>query len=184
MSDKITFVIPSINRESLKNSVDSLIQQTNPNWECIIVYDGVDGKIFEDDRIKCLNIPKVGGYSSAHGMSGLVRNEALKIIKTSWVGFLDDDDTIDSNYVDILFNRYNDYDLVIWRMIYTDGVILPRTSEIKFGNVGISFCYKNKFENLFFDQNRDGEDFDFLRKISNKTKNFIFANEIMYKVNF
>jgi len=48
---KITFIIPSINRPSIVNSINSLSNQTNPNWECIIVYDGVEGIKFEDDRI-------------------------------------------------------------------------------------------------------------------------------------
>jgi hypothetical protein len=55
-------------------------------------------------------------------------------------------------------------------------------NELVFSNVGISFCYKNKFENLFFDNNRDGEDFDFLMKLQSLTTNFIITPEIFYNV--
>lgn len=183
MDNKITFIIPSIGRKSIKDSVDSLLLQTNNNWECIIIYDGVDGHYFDDLRIRYINIPKTGSNSSSHGMSGLVRNYGLKEVNTNWIGFLDDDDTIDSNYVQTLFEKYSSYDFVVWRMIYPDGRILPSRNKIEFGNVGISICYKNKFENLLFDTNRDGEDFDFIMKLNNLTSNYIFTSEIMYKIN-
>ena len=182
MEKKITFVIPSINRPSIINAVNSLLNQTNPNWECIIIYDGVDGFKFDDVRIKTVITEKIGGSSSFHGISGLVRNVGLNMVNTDWIGFLDDDDTLDSNYVHTLFTKYNDYDFVIWKMKYTNGLILPRGNSIQFGDVGISYCYKNKFENLRFDKNRDGEDFDFLIKLKSLTNNFIIAPEVYYNI--
>jgi hypothetical protein len=104
------------------------------------------------------------------------------MVKTDWIGFLDDDDTLDSNYVHTLFDKYTDYDFVIWKMKYTNGLILPRGNTIEFGDVGISYCYKNKFENLRFDKNRDGEDFDFLIKLKSLTNNFIIAPEVYYNI--
>ena len=95
MEKKITFVIPSINRPSIINAVNSLLNQTNPNWECIIIYDGVDGFKFDDVRIKTVITEKIGGSSSFHGISGLVRNVGLNMVNTDWIGFLDDDDTLD-----------------------------------------------------------------------------------------
>jgi glycosyltransferase involved in cell wall biosynthesis len=183
MEKKITFIIPSINRPSIINAVNSLLNQTNPNWVCIIIYDGVDGFKFDDDRIKIVVTEKLGGSSSFHGISGLVRNVGLNMVNTNWIGFLDDDDTLDSNYVHTLFNKYTDYDFVIWKMKYTNGIILPRGNTIKFGDVGISYCYKNKFENLRFDKNRDGEDFDFLLKLNSLSNNYIITPEILYKIN-
>lgn len=184
MNDKITFIIPSINRPTLQRSINSLINQTNPNWECIVIYDGVDGKDFEDKRIKVIKSPKIGLVGPNNGQSGLVRNIGLKECQTSWIGFLDDDDTLDSNYVDTLYKKYNNYDFVVWRMIYDTGLILPPMSlnKLIFSTVGISFCFKNKFKDLFFDRNRDGEDFDFLMKLQSSTSNFIITPEIFYKV--
>lgn len=184
MRNIITFIIPSIGRQSLNETLKSLLNQTNPNWECIIVYDGVTpNHICNDERIKFISIDKLGGNSSYHGMSGLVRNEGLKICDTEWIGFVDDDDTIDIHYVDTLFSEYVDYDFVIWKMKYPNGLVLPKTNQIIFGNVGISFCFKNKFSNLYFDENRDGEDLDFLIKLEKLTKNYIFSPYIYYKIN-
>jgi glycosyltransferase involved in cell wall biosynthesis len=181
----ITFIIPSLNRESIKRSVDSLINQSDPNWKCIIVYDGVEGQTFDDDRIKTIQINKCGVIGKNHGQSGLVRNEGIKLCQTEWIGFLDDDDSLHPDYVKTLFEKYKDYDFVVWRMIYTNGKVLPEPNRdsMLFGKVGISFCYKNKFDNLYFENNRDGEDYDFLVKLRSLSEKWFIAPEIFYNVN-
>jgi len=181
----ITFIIPSINRESLKRAINSLINQTNNNWRAIIIYDGVDVTEFDDDRVIIKKIKKLGDNSPTHGISGLVRNEGIKLVKTEWIGFLDDDDSLHKDYVKTLFEKYSDKDFVIWRMTYKNGLIIPRLTNdnLVFGNVGISFCYKNKFSNLLFDSNRDGEDYDFLKKLTNLSSNYIITSEVYYNVN-
>lgn len=181
---KITFIIPSVNRPTLVNSINSLLNQTNPNWNCIIVYDGVEGAQFDDKRIKTINIEKTGLFGPINGQSGLVRNIGIKDANTKWIGFLDDDDNLHLDYVKDLFEKYNDYDFVVWRMRYENNLILPKltSNELIRGQVGISFCYKNKFNNLLFDSNKDGEDFDFLLKLKNLTTNYIITPEVYYNV--
>ena len=184
MEPIITFVITSLNRFTILNTVESLINQTNPNWRCIIVYDGVDGTPFNDDRITTIKIDKTGLIGPKNGQSGLVRNEGIKLVTTEWVGFLDDDDTIHPDYVKTLSEKYLDYDFVVWRMKYLSGVIFPELdrSDLVFARVGISFCYKNKFDDLLFDCNRDGEDFDFLKKLQTLTNKWVITPEIYYNV--
>ena len=162
MENKITFIIPSLNRPTISRSVDSLINQTNPNWECIIVYDGVDGEDFYDER----------------------RNIGISMCKTKWIGFLDDDDTVSPDYVNDLIEKYSGYDFVVFSMRYSDGRILPQpgSNNLSFGNVGISFCYKNKFEGLLFDSNRNGEDFDMVTKLKSLTNNFTITPEVYYNI--
>lgn len=181
----ITFIIPSLNRPTIKRTVESLLNQTSDKWKAIIIYDGVDGEQFEDERIKTVKIDKTGLVGPKNGQSGLVRNEGIKIVDTEWIGFLDDDDSIEPNYVDTLFKKYNDYNFIVWRMKYENGLVLPPFSmnELVFARVGISFCYKKSvFSNLLFKQNRDGEDFDFLMELKNKSNKFIITPEVMYNV--
>jgi glycosyltransferase involved in cell wall biosynthesis len=117
-------------------------------------------------------------------MAGLVRNFGIEKCDTEWIGFLDDDDTIDSRYVETLQKKYSKYDLVVWRMKFKNGMIIPRLTNdnLIFGNVGISFCYKNKFKNVKFEDNRDGEDFDFISNLKKNTSNYIITPEIFYNV--
>jgi glycosyltransferase involved in cell wall biosynthesis len=184
MKNIITFIIPSLNRPTIIRTINSLKSQTNPNWRCFIIYDGVDGTSFNDERITTINIEKKGLVGPQNGQSGLVRNEGIKLCDTEWIGFLDDDDTIHPKYVDTLYKQYDEYDFVVWRMKYQNGVVIPEPNrnDLLFARVGISFCYKNKFDNLLFDNNRDGEDFDFLMKLKDLTDNWIITPEIYYNV--
>lgn len=184
MEPIITFIIPSLNRFTIVRTINSLLSQSNPNWKCVIVYDGVDGVQFNDERIKIIKIEKTGIVGPKNGQSGLVRNEGIKNVNTEWIGFLDDDDTLHPDYVKILQTKYNDYDFIVWRMKYQNGLIIPELDrkDLVFARVGISFCYKNKFKDLFFDKNRDGEDFDFVKKLESLTDNWIITPEVYYNV--
>jgi glycosyltransferase involved in cell wall biosynthesis len=184
MKPIITFIIPSLNRFTIVRTIDSLINQTNPNWKCIIIYDGVDGTEFNDERIKIIKINKTGLVGPHNGQSGLVRNEGIKLVDTEWIGFLDDDDTINPNYVETLEKKYDNYDFIVWRMKYQNGHIIPEPNrtDLVFARVGISFCYKNIFKDLLFDNNRDGEDFDFLKKLESLTNNWTITPEVYYNV--
>lgn len=181
----ITFIIPSLNRPTIKRTIESLINQTSNNWKAIIIYDGVDGDKFDDERVTTIKIDKTGLVGPKNGQSGLVRNEGIKLVKTEWVGFLDDDDSLEKDYVKTLFEKYQKYDFVVWRMTYQNGFIIPPFSmnDLIFARVGISFCYKkNIFKELLFSQNRDGEDFDFLMELKKQSNKFIITPEVMYNV--
>lgn len=181
----ITFVIPSLNRDTLSTSVESLLNQTNENWRCVIVYDGIKGMDFSDTRIKTIDSTKLGSMAHYGGESGLVRNVGIALSNTDWIGFLDDDDTLDKNYVQTLFDKYLDYDFVVWRMIFSDGTIMPpvESDEIIWERVGISFCYnQKKLSKIFFDSSVRGEDYFFLEKMKNISQNYTVAGEILYKV--
>ena len=180
----ITFIIPTIGRETLDRTIESLINQTNPNWNCIVVFDGIESREFPDERIKTMSSVKLGNFTNIHGTSGLVRNEGMKKVVTEWIGFVDDDDTIHPEYVETLEKKYLEHDLVIWRMKFNNGIIVPKLNDesIYCGNVGISFCYKNK-DDLIFEKNWDGEDFTFVENLINLKFNYVITPEIYYNVN-
>jgi glycosyltransferase involved in cell wall biosynthesis len=185
MENNITFIIPSLNRPTIKRTIDSLINQSSSNWKAIVVYDGVDGENFSDERITTIKIQKTGIIGPNNGQSGLVRNEGIKLTETEWIGFLDDDDTLHTDYVKTLFEKYSDNDFVVWRMAYQNGLVLPPffLNKLEFATVGISFCYKKIiFKELVFKQNRDGEDFDFLMELKKQSNKFIITPEVMYNV--
>lgn len=184
MNPIITFIIPSIARLSIFDTIESLKNQTNPNWCALVIYDGVDGPDFNDKRIKVIKSQKVGLEGPLNGQSGLVRNIGIKQTETEWIGFLDDDDTIHPEYISTLVEKYSSKDFVVWRMKYQNGLVLPpvKHNSLTFSEVGISFCYKKSLGELLFDNNRDGEDFDFLMKLKKITNNWVITPEIYYNV--
>jgi len=177
----VTFIIPTINRDTLNRSINSILNQTNKNWFCKVVFDDVEPIFFNDDRIESIKIEKLGVIHDGHGQAGLVRNFGIDLVKTNWIAFLDDDDTINDNYVEILLSQYLDKDFVIFKMKYENGFTLPQGNNLSFGNVGISFAYK-KYLNMKFESNKNSEDFDLIQKLKNKTDNYIVSDYIMYNV--
>lgn len=184
----ITFIIPTICRSTLDRSLLSLKNQTNPNWNAIVVFDGITPTITnDDDRIKFLRIEKTGNNTEKNGRSGHVRNEGIRDVKTEWVGFLDDDDTLTPDYVQkFQIETKSNPDVIIFRMQYSNGLILPPPNDttFKINHVGISFCFKTSLfqvENIQFNQ-CGVEDFDLLDRFRQNNKNIIISKHITYLV--
>lgn len=187
---QITFIIPTIGRATLINSIKSVIRQTNNNWKCIIVCDGIElnesvrNLVQTDNRISTIKIPKTGVKNNA----GIVRNYGLKQVKTDWVGFVDDDDQISPLYVESFVNHVNtnsNISCIIYRMMYNDGGIVPEKDSINFvkGRVGISFCYNTVLisKDIVFIAN-SVEDFLVLNKIRKFGYKMLMSNKICYFV--
>ena len=187
----ITFIIPTIGRNTLINSISSLLNQDDTNWKAIIIFDGIEViHLITDDRIEYLSIPKTGN-EYIKNVSGLVRNYGIKYIndniETEWIGFLDDDDTLSNDYIsklkeEILFN--NNIDVCLFRMCYSNGYILPSLSDknIIRNKVGISFAIKSYIakDNLF--NNNPFEDYFFLKNLQSKKYKILISSYITYFV--
>ena len=185
LKDGITFIIPTIGRKTLKYTVESLQNLNVQDWKAIILFDGVKPTLeVEDERFKIVTLKKIGKLNHA----GNVRNQGIKIADTKWVGFVDDDDTLLPNYLDIfkdIVNKSNP-DVIIFRMLNSDGRILPPKEDKDFSinNVGISFCLQKKhmIENNIWFSPSSTEDFDLLNKLRNANKNIIISKDIAYIV--
>lgn len=108
-SNKISMIVPVYNVEKyIKKCVDSLLNQTYKNFEIILVDDGStddSGKICDEyaskyEKIKVIH-KKNGGLSSA-------RNIGLEESTGDYIGFIDSDDYVDSNYYETMINSIID----------------------------------------------------------------------------
>lgn len=179
----ITFIIPSIGRDTLSFSIESLLKQNNPKWKCIVIFDGIEKNIaIKDERIQYFEIEKTKGVIN---QASDVRNYGIQKANTEWIAFLDDDDTITDDYVEIFYQEQKifDFDIYIFRMLM-DKRIIPAYDcfDIKAADVGISFvCHRKIFDIISF-ENSHTEDFDFLNKASIKKCKIIISNTIKYFV--
>lgn len=115
MSSSVSIIIPSYNRAKyLSDSLQSVLDQTHTNWECIIVDDGssdntkelVEKWIVKDDRFKYV-YKENGGASSA-------RNIGLHIAKGEFIQFLDSDDFMNKYKIEKQLAYFNEkIDIVI-----------------------------------------------------------------------
>ena len=192
----ITFIIPTINRISLYKTVLSILNQTVTRWKMIILFDGCEPTdplllgLLNNSRILFLSINKKGDEANeqkSHGSAGEVRNIGMNLVTTPWIGFVDDDDRIDTKYIEnvlIELNETPNLDLVIFRM-NNNYSILPSllSKDIREGDVGISFFMKTHLikEGYLFEQSRI-EDFTFLKKLQNNNKKIVISPFINYFV--
>ncbi|HET9811661.1 MAG TPA: glycosyltransferase [Sphingomicrobium sp.] len=88
----VTVVIPTWNRlELLQEAIASVVAQTCPNWELIVVDDGsTDGtpahlRAISDPRIRAIAVDRLGKV-------GHLRNIGAAAGTAGWIAFLDSDD--------------------------------------------------------------------------------------------
>lgn len=104
MSELVSIIVPIYKVEDfLHRCVDSILNQTYKNLEIILVNDGSPdrcGSICEeyarlDNRVKVIH-KENGGLSDA-------RNAGIEIAKGQYLSFIDSDDWIHEEYIEILF---------------------------------------------------------------------------------
>lgn len=160
----VTFIIPSLGRESLWRAMRSLATQAHlgDKWRALVVFDGPEAyekvkpwfdKLVQDGSGQVCGVWPPEPLNS----SGLLRNYGLNAIENQtkfpyfnspWVGFLDDDDSLDPEYVSEL-NEITAYaseavHCVVFRMDDPRLGILPDPVKprLEWGAVGISYTVK------------------------------------------
>lgn len=120
---EVSVIVPIYKVEKyLNRCVDSILSQTFKDFEIILVDDGSPdkcGEICEAYAKKNNNIKVIhkenGGLSDA-------RNAGLEVAAGKYIVFVDSDDYIDSNMIDILYRRLVDTgaDMTICNYLYVD----------------------------------------------------------------
>lgn len=95
-SPKLSIIVPVYNAEkNLKRCLDSISNQTMPDWECFLVDDGssdrsgsiCDAYTVQDNRFKVIHKYNAGPAAA--------RNLGLFLSRGDWIGFVDSDDWIE-----------------------------------------------------------------------------------------
>jgi len=104
----ISIIVPCFNQaQYLDEALQSVLDQTYTNWECIIINDGstdnteeiVEKWLQTDNRFKYL-------YEENKGRSS-ARNYGLDVINGTYIQFLDSDDFLDKRKLEISFLELN-----------------------------------------------------------------------------
>lgn len=114
---KIGIIIPTYNRSQLiSQTLDSVLAQSNPQWECVVVDDfsNDDTKIIVEEYCKkdcrisyALNKRKKGAQGA--------RNTGILECTSDWILLLDSDNRIEPEYVEQILEyllKHNDVDIV------------------------------------------------------------------------
>jgi glycosyltransferase involved in cell wall biosynthesis len=188
--DKITFIIPTIGRDTLLNSINSLFNQTIKDWKAIIIFDGIKSNIMMNDkRIKIIEIEKKGKDVNS---AGEVRNYGMSFVNTEWIAFLDDDDIIADDYIETFYKENDLYeyekeeelDVLIYRMKMGERIVPKlKTDDIHLCDIGISFIMRKEIYDNGLKFIADGaEDYLYLDLIKKNNYNMMISPHIKYFV--
>ena len=205
MLETISIIIPIYNVESyLRKCLDSIIEQSFPYFELLLINDGsTDASahicqeyVEKDDRIRYFE-KENGGVSSA-------RNFGIKHSRGEYIIFIDSDDWVEPNYLEILYKTMKELegDIVVTNY-YTfreeDAMFLFHVAEtneplvfqpndsffnymfstfgtdIAWGSSWSKLFKKSLFDRLYFSEDISwAEDFDLMYKL------FLISERIIY----
>ena len=104
---QFSIIIPCYNQaEWLKICIQSLKNQTFDNWEAIIINDGSTDHTKETADYLAKEDYRINVIHQANGGLSAARNAGVKIAKGQWLNFLDSDDYLDINCLQIVFNTF------------------------------------------------------------------------------
>lgn len=155
----VSVVIPTLSRKSLKEAISS-----------------------------CGDLPVITERDTHRTGAGPTRNRGVQRVKTEWVAFLDDDDKLNPNFQEAFQEALEeDPHLIIFKMKYPDGRILPRVPLVEWFNVGISIAVKTSLAKKYpfvkgSNEFRQNEDFQFIKRIQDEGYKIHFSPRITYLV--
>ncbi len=108
---KISIVVPVYNCEKYINEcIESVINQTNGNWELILVNDGSTDKSAEICNSYADKYPrKIFAFHKENEGQFLARKFGILKCTGDYIGFLDADDLLDKDYIKILSENISKY---------------------------------------------------------------------------
>ncbi len=201
----VSIIIPVYNCEKyLSKCVNSILRQTYKNVEVLLVNDGsTDNSLnvcnsFNDKRIKVINKTN-GGASSA-------RNKGLDVAKGEYIMFVDSDDFVSENIVEVLLKNLKKYDAdvsicpcfilkdkndVVNNGVSNEKIFVYNNIELNLhmknldeGNVGDvvwgKLFKKELFENLRFTEGMINEDAVLLHELYYNCKKGVLTNQKLY----
>ena len=207
MSKKVSIIVPAYNAEKyLPLTLKSIINQTYDNLEIIVIDDCSTDKtkeIISDFSKKDSRI--IPYYSEINQGVSKTRNIGLKTFSGDYVLFVDADDVLAKDCIEIQVNTAEKYDgdiidslhLVVYedkkkKYYFTEGKVpknimvmgsLEDNMDILFKATYITgkIMKKDLVEGVLFDESlRRYEDMVFEQTIKSKCKNYIFLNDVIY----
>lgn len=200
---KISIILPVFNSSLyLKQCIKSVLNQTYTNFELIIINDGSTDQSLEicnefhqlDNRIILINQVNKGIASS--------RNSGLNMVTGEYIYWIDSDDWIDEDTLEILYHNINKYSSDIAVCGYTEEFdsykkVFRDDGTIKILNKSDFFeriildddiksylwdkLYKKEiFDNLRFPEQRYFEDYSIFYKIAYKINRIVLINNAKY----
>ena len=110
MNPLVSIIVPCYNQaEYLPEALDSVLAQTYPNWECIIVNDGSPDNTEEVAKVYCEKDKRFKYLYKENGGLSSARNTGIKASSGEFILPLDSDDLIGNDYLEKAMLRFRDF---------------------------------------------------------------------------
>ena len=207
----LSIILPVYNREqTLGEAIDSVLAQSSPHWELIIVDDcSSDGSLQLANEYSKKNSRIRVFSNSVNTGSSVARNRGIDVAKGDYIGFLDSDDTLHKDFVKRMTETVIIYDAdVVWcqYVSFTDkndvglfnrnevpsNMIFTAEQAVKLffkDTLGIgSLCNKIYSRSFFFPPNRlrlnpervRAEDWEFNLFVFKTLKKMVVVDDFLY----
>jgi len=193
----VTFIIPTTDQSKLLRTLNSIVRQTKDDWRAIIIFYGCEPtdesllSMINNHRFLYMSIKHMepeNGTGTLYGQLGYIRNVGMRFVSnTTWVGFIDEGDTIIPTYLERLEDEENltpTADAIIFKMKCGNDVFPPHNyNELTQNLVGISFVIRLPLltEGYVF-KSSTSEDFTFLYDLKRTRKIIAFSPITTYYV--
>lgn len=152
----ISIIVAAYNVEKyISKTIDSVLKQTCAKWELIVINDGSTDRTRDivtsyltNDKIKLVN-------QENHGLS-FSRNVGIKMAKGNYLWFVDGDDYIESDAIEVLIKKVQDFklpDIIYFNYNEIINGIKVRRNVSFFKNIYLTYnpsaCFKIYNHNLF-----------------------------------
>ena len=105
----VSIIIPIYNSGNfLKKLLNNLVNQTYKNIEIILIDDGSEDNSLQICNEYQVNDKRIKVISQTNKGVSSARNKGLKIATGDYITFIDSDDDIDRNYIDVLVRNIED----------------------------------------------------------------------------
>lgn len=209
--DLISIIVPIYNVENyLRQCLDSIQKQTYQNFECLLINDGSPDNsadicreyVEKDYRFRYFE-KENGGLSSA-------RNVGIENSRGTYITFVDSDDWLDPNYLEVLHSKIVEYDTDfvigaykqfnmsdncyythVWEQDYYEKIWTSQELIIVLPNIenydsSYTVSWGKLFKSSLFDQikfneqRRFGEDFECSFKLYLSMKSCLYIHKALY----
>lgn len=97
----ISIITPTYNRGYIiGTTIDSVLNQTYPHWEHIVVDDG--SKDDTHEIIQRFNEPRIKYFKQENKGQSVARNKGLEMAQGEWIAYLDSDNEFFPNYLEVM----------------------------------------------------------------------------------
>ncbi len=108
MIPTISVIIPIYNSENyLNRCIESVLSQSYPNWQMILIDDGSKDSSYEICRRYAKSDNRIQAIKQENAGAGAARNTGLSLASGKYIVFLDSDDYIDEDYF-LMLSRHDE----------------------------------------------------------------------------